>query len=101
MIIITGSVTVQEDKRQEALALGCEHSARSRSEAGCLAHNCHVDGEDPLRLHFFEKWADAASVRTHFAVPESRQFMQRLGTFAKAAPDLEIYRAEAVDPATL
>ncbi|MHA6333583.1 putative quinol monooxygenase [Qipengyuania sp. CAU 1752] len=101
MIIITGSVTVQAEKREDALALGCEHSARSRGEAGCLAHNCHVDAEDPLRLHFFEKWADAAAVKAHFAVPESRQFMQQMGAFAKAAPDLQIYRAETVDPATL
>ncbi|RZV34121.1 MAG: antibiotic biosynthesis monooxygenase [Sphingomonadaceae bacterium] len=101
MIIITGSVTVQTDKREEALALGCEHSARSRKETGCIAHNCHVDAENPLRLHFFEKWEDAASVKAHFAVPESRQFMQQMGAFAKAAPDLKIYRAEAVDPATL
>lgn len=101
MIIIAGSVTVRADKSDEALALGREHSARSREEPGCIAHDCHVDAENPLRLHFFEKWEDEAAVKAHFAVPESRRFMEAMGAFASAPPILEIYRAEAIDAKAL
>jgi len=41
---------------------------RSRSEPGCISHAVHVDCENPLRLVFFEQWADRAALLAHFAV---------------------------------
>lgn len=99
MIIITGEVLLQPGRREEAVALGCEHSARSRSEDGCLAHNCYMDAEDPLRMHFFEKWRDMAAVQKHFAVPESAQFVSVISTMASAPPEIAIFNAEQIEPA--
>lgn len=62
MIIITGSAIIRPEHVAEALALGIEHSARSRAEPGCIAHNCHIDAEDPARIVFVEEWADMAAV---------------------------------------
>jgi quinol monooxygenase YgiN len=42
MILITGHVILTPEHRERMIALGAEHSARSRGEAGCLAHNCHI-----------------------------------------------------------
>ena len=56
-------------------ALGAGHSARSRSEPGCLAHNCHIDVENDLRLVFVEEWESVEAVRAHFALPASRAFV--------------------------
>lgn len=55
-------------------------SARSRGEAGCLAHHCHVDVEGDTRLVFVEKWADVDAVRSHFAVPASAAFVADPGS---------------------
>ncbi|NYF31936.1 putative quinol monooxygenase [Sphingopyxis sp. JAI108] len=65
MILITGHVILTPEHRERRIALGAEHSARSRGEAGCLTHRCHVDVEQPDRLVFVEEWADIAAVRTH------------------------------------
>lgn len=97
MIIITGSIQLQPDQREAAIALGCEHSARSRAEDGCLSHNCYIDAEDANRLHFFEQWRDMAAVQKHFAVPESGEFVQQVGAMASAAPEIAIYSAEAIE----
>ena len=75
MILITGHVTLTPEHRERMIALGGEHSARSRSEAGCLAHHCHVDVEDAMRLTFVEEWESMAAVRAHFAVPASGAFV--------------------------
>ena len=75
MIIITGSATIRPEHFDAALKLGIEHSARSRAEPGCIAHNCHVDAEDSARIVFVEEWADMAAVKTHFAVLESGEFV--------------------------
>ena len=93
MIIITGSAEIQPEHRDEAIALGTAHSARSRAEPGCLAHNCHIDCENPNRIVFVEEWADMAAVKAHFAVPESGAFVRALTAMATGAPDMRIYEA--------
>ena len=99
MIIITGSVQLYEDARELALALGCEHSARSRAEEGCVSHNCYIDAEDANRMHFLEQWRDMAAVQKHFAVPESGGFIREVSAMAAAAPEIAIYAAEEVEGA--
>lgn len=55
MIIITGSAALDPARRDEAIALGIAHSERSRTEPGCIAHDCYLAADDPLRMHFFER----------------------------------------------
>ena len=96
MFIITGSTIIRPEQRAQALALGVEHSARSRAEPGCIAHNCHIDAEDANRIVFVEEWADMAAVKVHFAVPESGAFVRQLGAMAVGRPVMKIYEAEEV-----
>jgi len=93
MILITGGATIQPEHREAALVLGIEHSARSRSEPGCIAHNCHSDAENPDRIVFVEQWADMAAVMTHFAVPASGEFVRQLGAMAVERPDIQLFEA--------
>jgi quinol monooxygenase YgiN len=101
MIIVTGSVLTNADNREAIEAEGVAHCRRSRAEPGCIAHNCHYDVEEPDRLVFVEKWADAAALRAHFAVPESDAFVRAITTLSTEAPEMEIYISEKIDPATL
>ena len=96
MIIITGSAIIHPEHFAAALALGVEHSARSRAEPGCIAHNCHVDAEDASRIVFVEQWADMAAVKAHFAVPASGEFVQQLGGWAKCAPEMKLFEASVI-----
>lgn len=96
MIIITGSVDLEPHDRKEGFRLGCEHSARSRSEPGCLSHNCYEDAEQRGRMHFFEKWESAEAVQAHFALPASRTFIAAISGMAIDTPKIEIYSAQPV-----
>ncbi|MBL9070100.1 MAG: antibiotic biosynthesis monooxygenase [Sphingopyxis sp.] len=96
MILITGHVIMTPEHREHAIALGAEHSARSRAEAGCLAHNCHVDVEDPLRLVFVEEWESVDAVRAHFAVPASGAFVAEMRALSPEPPVIRIFAAEDV-----
>ena len=93
MIIITGSAIIHPEHFAAALALGVEHSARSRAEPGGVAHNCHTDAEDASRIVFVEQWADMAAVQVHFAVPESGEFVRQLGAYAVGRPEMRIFEA--------
>jgi quinol monooxygenase YgiN len=97
MIVVTGSVTARNDSFDEVRRLSLEHVHRSRTEPGCISHAVHIDCEDPLKLVFFEQWADRAALLTHFAVPASRNFVKQLQSLAAAATTIEIYDATKVD----
>ena len=95
-IIITGSAMLKPESRDAAIALGAEHSARSRAEPGCIAHNVHIDAEDARRLVFLELWDDLAAVKVHFAVPASGAFVRTLSGMADGPPEMRIFDAKDV-----
>src|SRR6202042_3709438 len=97
MIVVTGSVTAREDSFGEVRRLSLEHVHRSRGEPGCISHAVHVDCENPLRLVFFEQWADRAALAVHFAVPASGEFVRALRSLATGAATLELYDASKLE----
>jgi quinol monooxygenase YgiN len=97
MIVVTGSVTARADSFDEVRRLCLEHVRRSRTESGCISHAVHVDCENPLRLVFFEQWADRAALLAHFAVPASRDFVRSLQALAEGATTIELYEATRLE----
>lgn len=97
MIVVTGSVTARPDTFDEVRKLSLDHVHRSRTEPGCISHAVHIDCENPLRLVFFEQWADRAALLTHFSVPASRNFVRALQGLAAAVTTIEIYDASKID----
>jgi quinol monooxygenase YgiN len=97
MIVVTGSVTARADSFDEVRKLSLEHVRRSRTEPGCISHTVHVDCENPLRLVFFEQWADRAALLAHFAVPASRDFVRSLQALAESATTIELYEATRLE----
>jgi len=87
MIIVAGYVIASEANRAEMLRIALEHVHRSRLEPGCVEHGVYVDAENPLKLHFYERWADLAAIKAHFAVPESRALAADPG-------QMHVYEAE-------
>lgn len=97
MIVVTGSVTARPETFEEARHLSLEHVHRSRQEPGCISHAVYVDCEDPLRLVFFEQWADRAALAAHFAVPASGEFVRALRSLAGGPTRLELYDANQLE----
>jgi len=97
MIVVTGSVTARQDSFDEVRRLSLEHVHRSRTEPGCISHAVHVDCENPLRLVFFEQWADRTALLNHFAVLASRDFVKSLQSLAAAATTIELYDATRLE----
>lgn len=97
MIIITGSVLTNAHNRAAIEAECVAHCRRSRNEPGCIAHNVHADCEQPSRLVFVEKWADAAALQAHFAVPESGAFVREITALSTGTPEMQIYGADEIN----
>lgn len=98
MIVIHGSIAARAETLDELLRLSLEHVRRSRLEPGCISHGVAQDAEDPLRLVFYEEWADAAAVTAHFAVPDSRAFVAEASKLAAAKPTIRLYEAQPIKP---
>ena len=78
MVIVTGEILARPETLDALLAVCLDHVRRSRTEPGCISHDVFVDAENPLRIFFFERWADRAAPETHFAVPGSNTFMREI-----------------------
>lgn len=96
MILVTGRVTAKPETFDEMLRVSQVHVARSRKELGCISHDVSVDADDPLKLHFIERWADEAALKAHFAVRESRVFWKTLQTLAADPGAMQIYETSEI-----
>ncbi len=96
MIIVTGAIQSRPESFDELRRLSLEHVARSRTEPGCIEHGVAVDAGDPLRLIFFERWADREALLVHFKVPASREFVARAARLAVRVPDIAAYDANTM-----
>ena len=90
MLIVTGSVTARPETFEALLEIALEHVQRSRLEPGCLGHSVHIDAENPMRLFFYEEWADRAALDAHFAVPASLDYMHRSRELAASGDKIKI-----------
>jgi quinol monooxygenase YgiN len=93
MILVTGAVTGKPDSIAEMLSAARAHVQRSRKEDSCISHDVSVDADDPLKLHFVERWRDAAALKAHFRVPESRAFWRLLQDLAADPGAMQVYDA--------
>jgi|BarGraIncu00222A_1022003.scaffolds.fasta_scaffold27424_3 quinol monooxygenase YgiN len=96
MLIVTGTLGARADTFEELRALSLEHVSRSRAEPGCLEHGVAVDADDGLRLVFFERWSDRATLDAHFRVPASRAFAAKAAALVAHPPTLNVYAASEV-----
>ena len=97
MIIVTGSVLATQASFDEVRLLCIGHCERSRLEPGCISHDVHVDCQNPMRLFFFEQWADEDALREHFAMPEVRGFVKELRGKIVETSGTRIFQAELIE----
>jgi len=93
MILVIGTVTGRPDTFAEMLRVSTEHVHRSRREPGCISHHVSIDADDPLTLHFTERWESMEALKAHFRVPESRAMWRRLQELAADPGTMHIYEA--------
>lgn len=90
MLIVTGSVTAKPETFDALLEAALAHVARSRAEAGCVSHSVHIDCETPMRLFFYEEWADRPALDAHFAQQGSHEFMKAVRELCASSTRVKI-----------
>ena len=78
MIVISGTVKVKSDKREEAVEYATAMAAATRQEPGCRFYGFYSDIEDPDTFRIFEEWDSVEALRAHFQTPHMATFNRQI-----------------------
>ena len=67
MIIVKGTIPLDREDREEAVALIREMADSSRRESGCLAYEVYLCVEDPDTVVLWQQWSSLEALEKHFA----------------------------------
>ncbi|MGL4608743.1 MAG: putative quinol monooxygenase [Trueperaceae bacterium] len=92
MIIIAGTVFVQEANMEQAKALALTMANATHAEAGCIEYRFYNDLENPSKFFIFERWETQEALTKHFQTEHMCTFNEQLPQVLASKP--EIYRYE-------
>ena len=95
MIVIAGTVRVNPDRRDDALAAARAMATATRREPGCAAYRFAVDIDDQNVVHLFEEWTDADALKAHFETPHMATFRNAIAGVLAAPPEFRRYEVSA------
>ena len=85
---VVASLKIRPDRLEEFRDAACLAARETRAEPGCFLYEVHADPKDPETFVVIERWADAAAVDTHLALPHAQAFMALLPGFLAAPPEI-------------
>ena len=88
MYTIIGTVTARPETRDELASLLMAQVAPTRSEAGCINYDFHVDAADPCVFVFYENWTDRAALDAHLAMPHLQPLFSQLDRLLACPVDI-------------
>jgi quinol monooxygenase YgiN len=91
MILVTGTVRIRPERRQEAIELALWMSKQTESEPGCLGYRFFADLEDPSTILVLERWESDDALRAHFSTAHMAHFNAQLGAYLTESPTVVRY----------
>ncbi len=92
MIVISGTLVIDPEKRGRALAAAAAVVSISQSEPGCVEYGVWAHPDDPGRFHLFEEWESAEALVAHESMPHVAAFVREIPELGVRS--LEICRYE-------
>jgi quinol monooxygenase YgiN len=93
MIIVSGSVRIRPDARDEAVRAARTMAEATRAEAGCRTYRFSFDMADPVLVYIYEEWESAEALERHFATPHMAAFQQALPGLLSGPVSIDRYEA--------
>lgn len=98
MLIIAGTITIDPDQRDEALAFADHVMRETRKEVGCHEYVFSADPVDPSKIKLFELWDGEDELAAHFETEHLKAFQAGMGAFAITGRDLIKYQIASSGP---
>jgi quinol monooxygenase YgiN len=97
MLLVTVTLHVHADKRDEAIAAAGVARAATLAEDGCIDYRFFTATDDPNAVLVLERWRDVAALETHMTTPHLATLQQAMGALVDGPLDMQRY--EVPDPA--
>lgn len=78
MILVTGHIDFDPDRREEFLAALEPLMKGSRADPGCVQYTFSADFENQGRVHVVEQWESDELMQAHMATPHFAEFGQAM-----------------------
>jgi quinol monooxygenase YgiN len=98
MLVIAGTISIDPEKRDAAVAAALEMMRETRKEAGCISYTFSGDLGDPGGFRVFEEWESQEALDAHFATPHMAKFQGEMGGFGIRGMDVKRYEVASVGP---
>lgn len=76
MIVISGTIPVKPEMKEEASQLALEMQKATLAEPGCQVYRFSFDVADPNTMCIFEVWESDAALGSHFKTEHMKKFQQ-------------------------
>ncbi len=97
-VIVAGWIDWDAEHRDIALKAFQQAAEPTLAESGCLDYVMTADPANPERIHVFERWTDAESLREHLAAPHIKAFGEQTASLTKLGRSLHRYRVHGAEP---
>ncbi len=98
MIVISGTIPIKAESREEARQLALEMAKATQAEAGCLFYNFYADLADPNLFRIFEEWESEEALAKHFQTDHMAKFIKEIPRLVAGPIDAKKYTVTAAEP---
>ena len=98
MIVIAGSISIEPEKRDAAIAVARDLMRETRKEPGCISYTFSADLENPGDLRLFEEWESQEALAAHFKTPHMTRFQAQVGGLGVREMKVQRYEIASVGP---
>jgi quinol monooxygenase YgiN len=77
MVVISGTIPIKPEHREEARQLALQMATATRAEAGCLTYCFYSDLAEPNTFFIFEEWESEEALARHFQTEHMKNFQQQ------------------------
>lgn len=97
-ILIAGTVEIDADNRDRALAEAAPLIAETRSQKGCVHYVWSADPTSDTRIYVYEYWTSTEDLAAHLAGPYYASMLQQLGSFGVYNTEVSKFRIDHEEP---
>lgn len=98
MIVVSGTVRIRPDLRDEAIQKAIWMQGLTQAEPGCISYRFYADLEDPNLFRIFEEWESDPHLQAHFKTAHMAEFNKALSQLVAERPNVTRYAVNQHGP---
>jgi quinol monooxygenase YgiN len=97
MVIVAGTVLLNAETRDAALAAMNTVVAATRPENGCISYGFYADLNNPLSFQLYELWESQSALDAHMQQKHTQDFLAEVPAYLSAPPEVKLFQVSGGD----